>query len=278
MINSSTGSMFTIRHWQQVGVNSIVKLKGYSRNYRPLFSRLSLLLCPLLLVGCVAPNGQSPLSVLTQPVLPDDKVIDYRYANCDSIWNMEQVDARENPLYWLRMMDCADPLSTQQARTDANQIDATNWWQIFQQSILLNAADPSAAERRKTVDNLNLYSLQFPVAVRPLLQLWRERQVQSINLAEMSNRFKLLQQDTDGKLDRLKEENARLAFELKNTSRKLENLADIERQLSSRKQTQSSTNSDMDKHPDENKVETPAAEIKPDTVPTEQPKEQSKEQ
>ncbi len=270
--------MFTIRHWQQVGVNSIVKLKGYSRIYRPLFSRLSLLLCPLLLVGCVAPNGQSPLSALTQPVLPDDKVIDYRYANCDSIWNMEQVDARENPLYWLRMMDCADPLSTQQARTDANQIDATNWWQIFQQSILLNAADPSAAERRKTVDNLNLYSLQFPVAVRPLLQLWRERQVQSINLAEMSNRFKLLQQDTDGKLDRLKEENARLAFELKNTSRKLENLADIERQLSSRKQTQSSTDSDMDKHPGENKVETPVAEIKPDTVPTEQPKEQSKEQ
>lgn len=266
--------MFTINHWRQVGVNSIVKIKGYNNACKPLFSRLGLLLCPFLLVGCVAPNGQSPLSVLTQPILSEDKVIDYRYVNCDSIWNMEQVDARENPLYWLKMMDCADALSAKQARTDANQIDASNWWQIFQQSILLNAAEPSTAERRKTVDNLNLYSLQFPVAVRPLLQLWRERQVQSINLAEMSNRFKLLQQDTDSKLDRLKEENGRLAFELKNTSRKLENLADIERQLSSRKQIQSSSDADIDKHPAENKVETPVSEIKPDSIPKEESKEQ----
>ena len=39
----------------------------------------------------------------------------------------------------------------------------------------------------------------------------------------------------DTKFDRLKEDNAKLRFELDSTSRKLENLTDIERQLSSRK-------------------------------------------
>ena len=100
----------------------------------------------------------------------------------------------------------------------------------------MGAAEPTIAERRKMVDSMNTFSLNFPTAIRPLLQLWREQQVQTINLAEANSRFKRLQQDTDNKLDRMKEENARLVFELNTTSRKLENLTDIERQLSSRKQ------------------------------------------
>ncbi|WP_337272024.1 two-component system QseEF-associated lipoprotein QseG [Moellerella wisconsensis] len=224
-----------------------MKFKRSTTAYSVNFLRLGGLMLPFILVGCVGVNGQSPLSTLTQSVLPEDKVVDYRYTDCENIWNMEQPNVRENSLYWLRVMDCADRLSTNEARTDANQIDANHWWQVFQQSILLNAAEPTVAERRKIVDNLNTYSLQFPTAVRPLLQLWREQQVQAINLTEINLRFKRLQQDSDNRIDRLKEQNARLEFELNNVSRKLENLTDIERQLSSRKQTQNIPAAEMEK-------------------------------
>lgn len=189
----------------------------------------------LILSGCVAKNGQSPLETLAQVVVPEVKVTDYRYASCDTIWENDQPAARENALFWLRMMDCADRTETSQARENASKIEVTNWSDAFQQNILLNSADPTIAERRKMLDSINTYSLSFPTAVRPLLQLWREQQVQIINLSDAGARYKRLQQEMDTKLDRLKEDNAKLAFELNTTSRKLENLTDIERQLSSRK-------------------------------------------
>lgn len=248
MMIRSIGSLLAANQWSRASFHAaIVKFKRSTTAYSVNFLRLGGLMLPFILVGCVGVNGQSPLSTLTQSVLPENKVVDYRYTDCENIWNMEQPNVRENSLYWLRVMDCADRLSTNEARTDANQIDANHWWQVFQQSILLNAAEPTVAERRKIVDNLNTYSLQFPTAVRPLLQLWREQQVQAINLTEINLRFKRLQQDSDNRIDRLKEQNARLEFELNNVSRKLENLTDIERQLSSRKQTQNIPSAEMEK-------------------------------
>ncbi|VFS48619.1 Quorum-sensing regulator protein G precursor [Moellerella wisconsensis] len=248
MMIRSIGSLLAANQWSRASFHAaVVKFKRSTTAYSVNFLRLGVLMLPFILVGCVGVNGQSPLSTLTQSVLPEDKVVDYRYTDCENIWNMEQPNVRENSLYWLRVMDCADRLSTNEARTDANQIDANHWWQVFQQSILLNAAEPTVAERRKIVDNLNTYSLQFPTAVRPLLQLWREQQVQAINLTEINLRFKRLQQDSDNRIDRLKEQNARLEFELNNVSRKLENLTDIERQLSSRKQTQNIPAAEMEK-------------------------------
>lgn len=248
MMIRSIGSLLAANQWSRASFHAaVVKFKRSTTAYSVNFLRLGVLMLPFILVGCVGVNGQSPLSTLTQSVLTEDKVVDYRYTDCENIWNMEQPNVRENSLYWLRVMDCADRLSTNEARTDANQIDANHWWQVFQQSILLNAAEPTVAERRKIVDNLNTYSLQFPTAVRPLLQLWREQQVQAINLTEINLRFKRLQQDSDNRIDRLKEQNARLEFELNNVSRKLENLTDIERQLSSRKQTQNIPAAEMEK-------------------------------
>ncbi len=248
MMIRSIGSLLAANQWSRASFHAaVVKFKRSTTAYSVNFLRLGVLMLPFILVGCVGVNGQSPLSTLTQSVLPEDKVVDYRYTDCENIWNMEQPNVRENSLYWLRVMDCADRLSTNEARTDANQIDANHWWQVFQQSILLNAAEPTVAERRKIVDNLNTYSLQFPTAVRPLLQLWREQQVQAINLTDINLRFKRLQQDSDNRIDRLKEQNARLEFELNNVSRKLENLTDIERQLSSRKQTQNIPAAEMEK-------------------------------
>lgn len=214
----------------------------------------------LFLTGCVAKNGQSPLETLTQVVVPEVKVTDYRYASCDTIWENGQPTARENALFWLRMMDCADRVEITQARADASKITVTDWSTAFQQNILLNSADPSIAERRKMLDSINTYSLSFPTAVRPLLQLWREQQVQAINLSDASARYKRLQQEMDSKLDRLKEDNAKLAFELSTTSRKLENLTDIERQLSSRKKSTNETEKEVESAVEGDKPTAPEAQ------------------
>ncbi len=246
--------------------------KGLNRHavsLRPVRTAINfgVILFSLILTGCVTKNGQSPLETLAQVVVPEVKVTDYRYTSCDAIWGNEQPNSRDNALFWLRMMDCADRVDTSKARTDASQIEVDNWSNAFQQNILLNSADPSISERRKMLDSINTYSLSFPIAVRPLLQLWREQQVQIINLADANARYKRLQQETDTKFDRLKEENAKLSFELDATSRKLENLTDIERQLSSRKKSTNETEKEVENSVDgEKPAEVTSEQTEPNKV------------
>ncbi|WP_323855356.1 two-component system QseEF-associated lipoprotein QseG [Xenorhabdus koppenhoeferi] len=202
------------------------------------FRTVLLLLVPYLLAGCVKTSGTDKLATIAESILPEQHVTDYRFKECDVIWDMTKPKALENGLYWLRFTDCTDRLSSADAREMAKNFTLTDWEQVFKQSILINRATPTLAERRKIVENLNQYSAQFPVALRPLLQLWREQQYLKINLAEERIKFQRLQLDSDNKIDRLKEVRARLEYDLRSISRKLENLTDIERQLSSRKQDQ----------------------------------------
>lgn len=242
MVNRSTELLTVLCN--KVAFNKQKQVVSYVM--RRTTTHIGVVLFGLFLTGCVTKDGQSPLETLSQVVVPEVKVTDYRYASCETIWDNDQLAARENALFWLRMMDCADRVDMTQARTDANQITVTDWSTAFQQNILLNSADPSIAERRKMLDSINTYSLSFPIGVRPLLQLWREQQVQIINLSDAGSRYKRLQQEMDSKLDRLKEDNAKLAFELNTTARKLENLTDIERQLSSRKKSTNETEKEVE--------------------------------
>ncbi|PHM54969.1 membrane protein [Xenorhabdus hominickii] len=203
------------------------------------FRAVLLLFVPYLLVGCAKTTGADNLVSIAQSILPEHQVTDYRLKNCDSIWDITKLTAMENGLYWLRFMDCTDRLPPSEAREVAKRFSLTDWEQVFKQSILINKSTPSLAERRKIVENLNRYGVQFPVVLRPLLQLWREQQYLKINLAEEKMRFQRFQFDSDSKIDRLKETRTHLENELRSISRKLENLTDIERQLSSRKQDQS---------------------------------------
>ncbi|CAM3254763.1 two-component system QseEF-associated lipoprotein QseG [Xenorhabdus nematophila] len=203
------------------------------------FRALLLLLIPYLLAGCVKTNGTDKLATIAQSILPEQYVTDYRFKECDVIWDITNSKAMENGLYWLRFTDCADRLSSVEAREMAKRFTLTDWEQVFKQSILINRATPALGERRKIVENLNQFSTQFPVALRPLLQLWREQQYLKINLAEERAKFQRFQLDSDNKIDRLKDIRARLEYELNSVSRKLEKLTDIERQLSFRKQDQS---------------------------------------
>ncbi|BET97419.1 two-component system QseEF-associated lipoprotein QseG [Xenorhabdus taiwanensis] len=243
---------FTYRFMTETGQQNIVIEPMKKRAVRPsALARAStlrlrailLLFVPYLLAGCVKTNGSDNLTTLAQSILPEQKVTDYRLKDCDSIWDITKPTAMENGLYWLRVIDCTDRLSSAEARETAKRFapeTPTAWHQVLKQSILIGRATSVLAERRKMVENFNRYSAQFPVALRPLLQLWREQQYLKINLAEERAKFQRFQFDSDNKIDRLKEIRGRLEYELHSMSRKLENLTDIERQLSSRKQEQSS--------------------------------------
>lgn len=75
---------------------------------------------PLLLAGCVDRAVSGGLNSQQQEAIPDTKVIDYRTAACDTLWQLDDKDALDNALYWLRAMDCADRIGSTQARAGEN--------------------------------------------------------------------------------------------------------------------------------------------------------------
>ncbi|POP21769.1 two-component system QseEF-associated lipoprotein QseG [Serratia marcescens] len=193
---------------------------------------------PLLLAGCVDRAVSGGLSAQQQEAIPDTKVIDYRTAACDTLWQLDDKDAMDNALYWLRAMDCADRIGSTQARALAKTVPGDSWSGVFKQSILLGSAQPTSGERRQMLDRINSYRMEFPGSLRPLTQLWRQQQMLQITLFDEKARYQHLQESSDSQIDSLRQSQARLQSQLQDTSRKLENLTDIERQLSSRKQLQ----------------------------------------
>lgn len=90
-------------------------------------------------------------------------------------------------------------------------------------------------ERRQLVARIDALSIEIPAQVRPLYQLWRDGQALQLQLAEERQRYSKLQQSSDSELDTLRQQHHVLQQQLELTTRKLENLTDIERQLSNRK-------------------------------------------
>lgn len=197
-----------------------------------------LALSVLLLGGCHERIGTDRVSATAPVAIPDSKVVDYRTASCDSIWFNQESEALSNALYWLRVMDCADRLTKAQARAQARSLSGDGWANAFRQSLLIGNAEPTAAERRQILSRMDGYRMTMPGSLRPLLQLWREQQMLTISLQDERSRYQRLQESTDAQLDTMREGQSRLQHRLEDTTRKLENLTDIERQLSSRKQMQ----------------------------------------
>lgn len=67
------------------------------------------------------------------------------------------------------------------------------------------------------------------------MQTWRDRQTLFLALSDERLRYKRLQESSDKQLDTLRVQQSHLQYQLETTTQKLENLTDIERQLSSRK-------------------------------------------
>ena len=200
---------------------------------------MSAALMPLLLASCAGQQKDKAQQKVEEDVIPASKVIDFHIAPCETLWALDDSATLDNSLYWLRAMDCADRMDNAQASYQATQIDSSGWANVFKQSILVASTDPNLAQRRELLKNVNDYRGQMPGSIRPLLQLWRERQTLQVTLEDEKARNARMQAANEAKLQEMTTQQQALQSSLDDTRRKLENLTDIERQLSSRKQMQS---------------------------------------
>ncbi|WP_314520600.1 two-component system QseEF-associated lipoprotein QseG [uncultured Lelliottia sp.] len=189
----------------------------------------------LLLAGCVAHTPKSAISDKQEDKLPEHQLADFLSTDCDDIWQLNGHDVESNPLFWLRGMDCVERLAPAVARAQAHQWADDTWQDTFKRGILLANAKINPVERRNNTSRMDALSPQIPAQIRPLYQLWRDGQVLQLQLAEERFRYSKLQQSADGELDTLRQQQQYLRSQLDTTTRKLENLTDIERQLSTRK-------------------------------------------
>ena len=197
--------------------------------------RVGVLLLPLMLAGCVQNTVTSSIKQSHQPQEPEQQLADYLSTDCMEIWHIEGHEAVNNPLFWLRGMDCAERLPPAEARAEARKWPDDTWQDTFKRGILLANAKIAPTERRRYMTQLDTMAGEVPAQVRPLFQLWRDGQASLLDLSDERTRYSKLQQSADGELDTLREQQQRLRSQLALTTRKLENLTDIERQLSSRK-------------------------------------------
>ncbi|TPG63199.1 two-component system QseEF-associated lipoprotein QseG [Ewingella americana] len=200
---------------------------------------LALVALPSLLVGCTNHSGSHPDYRPVEDMIPTSKVVDFRLAPCETLWTLDDNDTMTNSLYWLRAMDCAERMSDTQARFQAQQIKVNSWDTVFKHSILLSSIDPDLQQRRALLTQVNQYRAQMPGAIRPLVQLWRERQTLQVTLGDEKGRNARQQEVAESKFLLMTQQQNALQGSLADTQRKLKNLTDIERQLSSRKQMQS---------------------------------------
>ena len=209
----------------------------FSRAVRAVFSskKLRLGLPCLLLAGCVSHAPTSAISDKQDAKWPENQLADFLTTGCDDIWNLSGHDVEANPLFWLRGIDCSQRLAPTTARARAAMWDDDTWQDAFKRAILLADAKITPLERRANTSRLDGLAASIPAQVRPVYQLWRDGQVQQLQLAEERSRYSKLQQSSDAELDTLRQQQDYLRAQLDTTTRKLENLTDIERQLSTRK-------------------------------------------
>ncbi|HCB1497975.1 two-component system QseEF-associated lipoprotein QseG [Klebsiella oxytoca] len=189
----------------------------------------------LALAGCSASTSPQAADGKMLSALPQHQVADFLSVKCADIWNLKNETSDKNPLYWLRGIDCADRLAPAQARAEAKLHNDDSWQDAFKRGILLADAKITPDERRALVNRLDTFSPQIAAQVRPLYQLWREGQGRQLQLVDERSRYAKLQQSSDTELEALRQQELELRSQLELTTRKLENLTDIERQLSSRK-------------------------------------------
>lgn len=189
----------------------------------------------LLLAGCVSQAPEHAVREQLEEQVPEHQLADFLVTDCDDIWALSGQVFDTNPLFWMRSMDCASRLAPAVARAEARTHADDTWQDAFRRGILLSGAKITPVERRENAARLDALSPQIPAPVRPLFQLWRDGESMQVQLAEERGRYTKLQQSTDAELDALRQQQQFLREQLETTTRKLENLTDIERRLSTRK-------------------------------------------
>lgn len=183
----------------------------------------------MTLAGCGTVPHEQLSKTRNQADLPEQQLPDYLFTPCPALWPIETSDAMTNPLYWLRAMECAGRLSVREAYAKIDQQpQGVHWQYAFKRGILLSETKPTPVERRRYLISLDTLADDIPPSVRPLFIVWRDGQRAQLTLSvERGNSEK---QEAS-----LQAEIKELQQQLAVTTGKLDNLADIERQLSARK-------------------------------------------
>ncbi|MFP9230287.1 two-component system QseEF-associated lipoprotein QseG [Pectobacterium cacticida] len=236
-------------------------LKGWLAN--SVFPRVLtavLVSSPFILAACHSHAQYGTTLSGTGAAAPQEQVADFRIAPCDHLWQIDDSESMNNALYWLRAMACAGRLTPFHAREQARQVAGNGWEHVFKQGILLDNAGITQAERHQVLEQINVYRQAFPAALRPLVDTWSDRQTLFLALSDERLRYKRLQESSDKQLEALRIQQDHLQDQLEKTTRKLENLTDIERQLSSRKSMSGELPEDAnERHTGAN---TPGADVK----------------
>lgn len=195
----------------------------------------SRLTATLLVAGSGVLIGCASLPELQHLQAAEQQLPDYLSTQCSNIWQLDDADTLENPLYWLRGMECAQQLSPEDAKIEARQWPAITWQDTFKRGILLSPAKITPVERRNYMTQLDMMATDIPPQIRSLFIVWRDGQRAQLRLVEERSRYIKLQQATDSQLEKFRQTQRFLRNELEIKTRKLETMSDIERQLSSRK-------------------------------------------
>lgn len=170
---------------------------------------------------------------------PDRKVSDYSRVRCDGdIWKNQNDETNANGLYWLRLISCARTFTPTQARVQSYGYDSAKWDGAFKRAILLARLEQGNAERRSALEQLKNVQANYPESVYPLAMMWRSEQLIQATLQDERGRAQRQKESAEAQIIELQLQMADTKHQLHETTRKLQNLTDIERQLSSRKMTQ----------------------------------------
>ncbi|WP_177168649.1 hypothetical protein [Thorsellia anophelis] len=166
------------------------------------------------------------------------KIKDYQSDTCDAIFQEQDRLRITNASYWIKMLGCASEYSSTANRGRANSYDLGVWPDAFSWIISISNANPSINERKKMISLLQTHDVNIPNNIRPLTDIIHQLQTKELSLLELAE-----SQDADfialtDKVTKLELDNALLAKQLAATNLKLEHLADVEMQLSLRRQLQ----------------------------------------
>lgn len=178
---------------------------------------------------------------------PDRKVSDYSRVRCDGdIWKSQNDGTNANALYWLRLISCARTFTPMQARVQSYGYDNTMWDGVFKRAILLSKLDLNSQERRSALEQLKNLQTTYPESVYSLIQMWRSEQLLQLSLQDEKARAQRQKEGAESLIADLQLQIGEIKHQLYETTRKLQNLTDIERQLSSRKMAQGESSPSAD--------------------------------
>lgn len=192
----------------------------------------------LVLAGCQSGSETTSLSgTFKAPPVPQTELTDYLAMRCSDLLQMRtrETSAIENPLYWAAFISCARQTEPNTARVIASRWAESGWYDTLRSAIMLSRSLPENTVRQRYLNQVFLVHKEIPASVVPLFNMWWDNEQLALKLATQQNQYAQLKSSTDQELETLRQQQQLLHQQLETTTRKLENLTDIERQLSTRK-------------------------------------------